>query len=63
MTPRYVKQKIETKRIKRARQDLQPSLTRRQVTRLQLKTIVERFYSRYTFIQGKKRGVTLGSCG
>jgi hypothetical protein len=21
------------------------------------------FYSRYTFIQGKKRGVTLGSCG
>jgi hypothetical protein len=27
---------------KRARQDLQPSLTRRQVTRLQLKTIVER---------------------
>jgi hypothetical protein len=42
MTPRYVKQKIETKRIKRARQDLQPSLTWRQVTRLQLKTIVER---------------------
>jgi hypothetical protein len=42
MTPRYVKQKIETKRMKRARQDLQPSLTRRQVTRLQLKTIVER---------------------
>jgi hypothetical protein len=39
MTPRYVKQKIETKRIKRARQDLQPSLTRRQVTRLLLKTI------------------------
>jgi hypothetical protein len=31
--------------------------------RLQLKTIVERFYSRYTFVQGKKRGVTLGSCG
>jgi hypothetical protein len=63
MTPRYVKQKIETKRIERARQDLQPSLTRRQVTRLQLKTIVELFYSRYTFIQGKKRVVTLGSCG
>jgi hypothetical protein len=21
------------------------------------------FYSRYTFMQGKKRGVTLGSCG
>jgi hypothetical protein len=21
------------------------------------------FYSRYTFVQGKKRGVTLGSCG
>jgi hypothetical protein len=41
MTPRYVKQKIETKRIERARQDLQPSLTRRQVTRLQLKTVVE----------------------
>jgi hypothetical protein len=47
----------------RARQDKDPSLTRRQVTRLQLKTIVERFYSRYTFIQGKKRVVTLGSCG
>jgi hypothetical protein len=44
MTPRYVKQKMfETKRNERARQDLQPSLTRRQVTRLQLKTIVERF--------------------
>jgi hypothetical protein len=42
MTPRYVKQKIELKGNKRARQDLQPSLTRRQVTRLQLKTIVER---------------------
>jgi hypothetical protein len=42
MTPRYVKQKIETKRIERARQDRQPSLTRRQVTRLQLKTIAER---------------------
>jgi hypothetical protein len=41
MTPRYVKQKIETKRIERARQDLQPSLTQRQVTRLQLKTIAE----------------------
>jgi hypothetical protein len=41
MTPRYVKQKIETKRMKRARQDLQPSLTRRQVTRLLLKTITE----------------------
>jgi hypothetical protein len=26
-------------------------------------TIVERFYSRYTFVQGKKRVVTLGSCG
>jgi hypothetical protein len=38
MTPRYVKQKIELKGNKRARQDLQPSLTRRQVTRLQLKT-------------------------
>jgi hypothetical protein len=63
MTPRYVKQKIELKGNKRARQDLQPSLTRRQVTRLQLKTIAERFYNRYTFIQGKKRGVTLGSCG
>jgi hypothetical protein len=42
MTPRYVKQKIELKRLRRAHQDLQPSLTRRQVTRLQLKTIVER---------------------
>jgi hypothetical protein len=42
MTPRYVKQKIELKGNKRARQDLQPSLTRRQVTRLQLKTVVER---------------------
>jgi hypothetical protein len=42
MTPRYVKQKIELKGNKRARQDLQPSLTRRQVTHLQLKTIVER---------------------
>jgi hypothetical protein len=42
MTPRYVKQKIELKGLKRARQDLQPSLTRRQVTCLQLKTIVER---------------------
>jgi hypothetical protein len=41
MTPRYVKQKIELKGNKRARQDLQPSLTWRQVTRLQLKTIVE----------------------
>jgi hypothetical protein len=41
MTPRYVKQKIELKGIKRARQDLQPSLTRRQVTRLLLKTIAE----------------------
>jgi hypothetical protein len=34
--------KIELKGKERARQDLQPSLTRRQVTRLQLKTIVER---------------------
>jgi hypothetical protein len=41
MTPRYVKQKIETKRIERARQDLQPSLMWRQVMRLQLKTIAE----------------------
>jgi hypothetical protein len=41
MTPRYVKQKIELKGNKRARQDLQPSLTRRQVTRLLLKTVTE----------------------
>jgi hypothetical protein len=33
--------------------------------RLQLKTVAERSQplARYTFIQGKKRGVTLGSCG
>jgi hypothetical protein len=42
MTPRYVKQYMLKLKGKRARQDLQPSLTRRQVTRLQLKTIVER---------------------
>jgi hypothetical protein len=49
MTPRYVKQKIELKGNKRARQDLQPSLTRRQVTRLQLKTIVERSQPLYLY--------------
>jgi hypothetical protein len=42
MTPRYVKQKMLKLKGMRARQDLQPSLTRRQVTRLQLKTKVER---------------------
>jgi hypothetical protein len=42
MTPRYVKQKMLKLKGMRARQDLYPSLTRRQVTRLQLKTIVER---------------------
>jgi hypothetical protein len=34
--------RLKLKGMKRARQDRQPSLTRRQVTRLQLKTIVER---------------------
>jgi hypothetical protein len=41
MTPRYVKQKMLELKGMRARQDNQPSLTRRQVTRLQLKTIVD----------------------
>jgi hypothetical protein len=43
MTPRYVKQKdVETKRIKAGSSRQRSSLTRRQVTRLLLKTTVER---------------------
>jgi hypothetical protein len=43
MTPRYVKQKIELKGIKAGSSRQRSSLTRRQVTRLLLKTTVERF--------------------
>jgi hypothetical protein len=42
MTPRYVKQYMLKLKGMQARQDNQPSLTQRQVTRLQLKTIAER---------------------
>jgi hypothetical protein len=40
---------LKLKGYKRARQDLQPSLTRRQVTCLQLKTIVERSQPLYLY--------------
>jgi hypothetical protein len=45
--------KLKLKGYKRAHQDLQPSLTQRQVTRLHFKTIW-RASNRYTFIQGKR---------
>jgi hypothetical protein len=51
-----------TRNVKRARQDLQPSLTRRQVTRLQLKTIVERSTAVMPLFKARRRVVTLGSC-
>jgi hypothetical protein len=55
MTPRYVKQKIETKRIERARQDQK---TKPDTETSHAPTTQDNsgaFYSRYTFIQGKKR--------
>jgi hypothetical protein len=46
---------VETKRIERARQDRDPSLTRRQVTRLLLKTIAERLQAVIPLFKVRKR--------
>jgi hypothetical protein len=54
---------VETKRIERARQDLHPSLTRRQVTRLLLKTIAECLQAVIPLFKVRKRSVTQGSSG
>jgi hypothetical protein len=63
MTPRYVKQKMfETKR----NAGLSRSATKPDVETSHAPTTQDNsgaFYSRYAFVQGKKRGVTLGSCG
>jgi hypothetical protein len=63
MTPRYVKQKMfETKR----NAGLSRSATKPDAETSHAPTTQDNsgaFYSRYAFVQGKKRGVTLGSCG
>jgi hypothetical protein len=55
--------KLKLKGNKRACQDLQPSLTRRQVTRLHFKTIAECLKPLYLLCKVRERSVTLGKCG
>jgi hypothetical protein len=55
--------KLKTKRNKRARQDHQPSLMQRQVTRLHFKTIAECLKPLYLCFKVRERNVTLGKCG